>query len=107
MAVRSVVSASVVVAGGARVGGAATGGAGLRAGTGGFDNEWISGAETSIRDGDECGTLLGEGRAGNGGGVPIGSVGCRPGRDVTQASRLFFCAGNDLLPLPLLCLLVL
>lgn len=73
---------------------------------GGFDNEWVSGAEPLARDGDDDGTLLGEHRALNGGGVRAGSV-CRSGKDVTQAIRLFFCAGNDLLPLPLLCRLVL
>jgi hypothetical protein len=96
-----------VVDGGARDSGAATGGAGLPAGTGGFDDEWGSGAEPLACDGDDDDTLLGEHRALNEGGVQAGSVGRRSGKDVTQAIRLFFCTGNDLLLLPLLCRLVL
>jgi hypothetical protein len=67
----------------------------------------VSGAEPLTRGGDDDDTLLGEHRALNGGGVQAGSVGRRSGKDVTQAIRLFFCAGNDLLLLLLLCRLVL
>lgn len=68
---------------------------------GGHGAKRISGATPSTREGDEDSALRGEL------GTVKGEVGCRAGKDVTQVMRLFFCDGNDFLPFPVLCLLVL